>query len=508
MKKLKIILCIALVITISVNSNIKANGLLLGATTVSGAGAGNQISFPINWNNSWNAAAPNNWDAVWIFAKYQDCTNPAVWLPVTFSTAAVHTITGGVLQVDPVADGMGVFIRRSALGSGNIAVATATLTITSATGTAYNYRIYGIEMVKIAAEDFQIGDGVSTNTFLNNTVTAATQAAGFAAGALYAGSPVVPNTFPFYNSIYCMKYEVTQHQYVDFLNSLTYTQQAGRTAVFPNLVTNNFVMYAGIARNRNSIKILTSGVSVTTPAVYGCDFNQNGTMDQAADGIPVACNFLSWGDLTAYLDWAGLRPMTDIEYERICRGPVGRTAGEYVWGNVALSDAYYYCSWNGVNNISNNGTISEISGAAAGNCVFGMASYRQCCDRCGSSCNVDNSMQQGPLRVGSCATAGTNRQTSGAAYYGAMDMAGNVWERVVAITAAGVTFNGTLGNGTLAANGDADQATWPAPATAIGSGFRGGNWMDAGTYCRTSDRASAIVIDANRSCTSGGRGVR
>jgi formylglycine-generating enzyme required for sulfatase activity len=42
-------------------------------------------------------------------------------------------------------------------------------------------------------------------------------------------------------------------------------------------------------------------------------------------------NILSWFDVAAYLDWAALRPMTELEFEKVCRGPENRIAGEYAW---------------------------------------------------------------------------------------------------------------------------------------------------------------------------------
>ncbi|MCS7153885.1 MAG: hypothetical protein NZ989_08070, partial [Bacteroidia bacterium] len=38
---------------------------------------------------------------------------------------------------------------------------------------------------------------------------------------------------------------------------------------------------------------------------------------------------LSYTDLLSYLDWAGLSPMTEFEYEKACRGPNIPIAGEY-----------------------------------------------------------------------------------------------------------------------------------------------------------------------------------
>ena len=88
-------------------------------------------------------------------------------------------------------------------------------------------------------------------------------------------------------------------------------------------------------------------------------------------------------------------------------------------------------------------------------------------------------------------------------------MGGNVVERTVTVAnASGVTFNGTLGDGTLTAIGDANQATWPSISTATGIGQRGGEYVSPASYVRTSDRTFAGSTDAARNYTYGGRGVR
>ena len=65
-------------------------------------------------------------------------------------------------------------------------------------------------------------------------------------------------------------------------------------------------------------------------------------------------NYMTWTDLLAYLDWSCLRPMTEFEYEKICRGPVYPVANEYAWGNqtYTLADA-------NTGLISNLGQINE-----------------------------------------------------------------------------------------------------------------------------------------------------
>ena len=111
--------------------------------------------------------------------------------------------------------------------------------------------------------------------------------------------------------------------------------------------------------------------------------------------------------------------------------------------------------------------------------------------------------------MGIFATASSGRSSSGASFYGAMEMGGNVVERAVSVAnASGVTFTGTLGDGTLTPIGDADQSTWPSVTTATGIGQRGGEYVSSPSFVRTSDRTSAGSTDASRNYTYGGRGVR
>lgn len=459
-----------------------ANNVNITGTSV----AGSNITFNISWDNSWNTnIAPNNMDAVWVFIKYQDCAT-RLWTHAGLSTIAGDHSAGSPLQVDPVTDGKGVFIRRSALGGGNVGSTSITLKMTIPAGT-YNYKVFGIEMVSVPQGTFDVGDGTSSSTYNSINISATSQSGGLSSAVLGGASVAVPNTFPMgYNAFYCMKYEITQEQYVEFLNSLTYTQQAARVASDPISAAGT---YAFGNAYRNGIRISVPGSNAALPAVFACDASP-GIENNSDDGQNIPCTYLSWGDLAAYLDWSALRPMTELEFEKICRGPMPRIAGEYPWGSTNITAIY-----NTLAGVQNDFTASELyTPASNGLCV--------------SAVNSSN-VGYGPLRTGVFASGSSGRESAGASYYGAMEMGGNVSERAISTgNANGVAFNGTLGDGTLLTSGDANAATWPSSATALGVGQRGGNWVNLTPYVRTSDRITAATTDAARTYIFGGRGVR
>ena len=75
--------------------------------------------------------------------------------------------------------------------------------------------------------------------------------------------------------------------------------------------------------------------------------------------------------------------------------------------------------------------------------------------------------------------------------------------------AAGGAFTGALGDGELTVLGDADVATWPANATALGLGLRGNAYYNPTLNpSRTSDRTNATAVSNTRGLAYGGRGVR
>lgn len=450
-------------------------------------------------------------------------TGYAIWEHATLNTSG-HTVPTGS-TITPAADGTGIFIYRSADGTGTNTFNNAELRwnygVNGVTdGAPVDIKVFAIEMVYVPQGSFYVGSGgdekgkfynypTTTNAFLIETEGAIT--VGTSANNLYYTnesdydgdrSGPVPESFPKgFNAFYSMKYEICQHEYVDFLNTLTYTQQTGRTATAPSSAPGTGALIS-TNLSRNGVDIMTSGVNSTTPAVYACNLDGDGNYNESNDGQHIACNYINWADVAAYLHWSGLRPMTELEFEKSCRGILNPVKNERVWGNINMAGQMDGLSYS----ISNSGSDNESISSNYNNS-----------GTIGNSANIWNmSNINGPVRGGIFAGNSLNvegsRIKSGATYYGIMEMAGNVWERIVTIgNPTGRGFTGIHGNGILDANGFANTSFWPNNSTALGSGCRGGFWSAGGNdnyWECTSDRTNAAFTDASRTDYFGGRGVR
>lgn len=475
--------------------NTQANNLKITGTSVD-TSAGT-VTFNIQWDNSWRTnIAPANYDAVWVFLKYQDCADK-LWKHANLSVTSSDHSTASPLKINAVTDGKGVFVYRSAIGGGNISSTSVTLkmNVAAANYENYNFKVFGVEMVNIPQGSFWIGDttnaGFGISPTYNYQVTA--ENSNITTSSLGTGNSA-PSTFPKgFKSFYSMKYEITQEQYVEFLNTLTYGQQARRSVANPDSATGTF---AFADANRNGIKIKVPGSNASTPAVYGCDLTA-GDFDDLNDGQNIAMGYQSWSDFTAYLDWSALRPMSELEFEKITRGPLASVAGEYAWGTTSLT----YVVPSGILNsgLANEGYNSVTNGRANYEQLSGYATISL----------------GGATEVGFTATGSSGRTSASAAYYGAMEMSGNTYEFAVTTKATGNTYTGLAGDGelstTTATDGDANQASWPDNT---GVYLRGGDFIGAANYngnnssfLRISDRASGAAL-ATRNPGYGGRGVR
>ena len=287
-----------------------------------------------------------------------------------------------------------------------------------------------------------------------------------------------------YNAYYCMKYEISQAQYVDFLNSLTRTQQAARvgTNITGTNITNRYVMSnSSTLLNRNGIRC-DATIPASGSVTFYCDLNGNGVANESADGQNIAANYLSGTDYFTYLDWACMRPMTELEFEKACRGTGVPTPNEYAWGNASATAATA---------ITGSGTASEVTTPSNANV------------------HANNVLQTGPVRVGSFATSTSTRTQSGATIYGIQDMSGNLWERCVNVAhVQGRSYTGVHGNGAITAAGSCDVSLWPTISNPV-LAFRGGSFTSSAiSLVMVSDRTNGTLSGNTRTNNYGGRGVR
>jgi formylglycine-generating enzyme required for sulfatase activity len=371
-------------------------------------------------------------------------------------------------------------------------------------------KVFAIEMVLIPGGSFWVGDGVSTGTFRQTGSNTPVQISSLAtvikcqdtnsddaqlegAGIWISGVGGISRTdatatninpdFPTgFTGFYCMKYELSQGQYRDFLNTLTRAQQNLHTTsdISGTSVDNRYVMtFSTAVSARNSLRC--DGIlPAEGPIEIYCDLDGDGEKNEIFDGEWLACNYISWTNRSAYLDWSGLRPMTELEFEKACRGPVAPVAGEYPWGTTAITNTRY--------TLSNPGTAFE--GIAQGySTTAGNAYYS-------STHNVNSGTE--PLRVGifSAHSSNNGRVASGAGYYGVMELGGNMAEPTISIgDFSGRLFTGINGDGELASNGEPNVSQWPGPYL----------WVN-GLGHRAAPSSAEILRTSNRFESSSGLG--
>ena len=556
------LLCITLLLTIF-SARVFASGIqVLGTTvTTNDDKKSAQIKFSLMWDHSWRLAdGPANWDAAWVFIKYRTmpgdnwrhayikATGSEMPDNASFKIGNSVAVVGGVNTTV----GVGAFIFRKEPGNGTVVFTDCELYwdfsqngLTG--GEQVEVCVLATEMVYIPQVSFYLGDYTSVGRFKYNTsqtsntttpaaeqayqISSATSAPYFSNAHMYTnqtsatyvnpintvkgylasivapspddqsnqartnlynntgttanGSAITANFPRGFNAFYCMKYEITQGEYLQFLNK--------------NLVAVKNAKYYFYddegAVGRYSIRMREGTGTATYPAEYEL-------ANPSAAYLP--CNYLGTKDITAWLIWAGLRPMTELEFEKICRGPVaipgtGSLRPQYAWGSIDIYPAAGFANKGGANeapqNADGNCAVATTAGATIG--------------------GGTNTALDGPMRSGGFSTPVSSREKAGATYYGVMEMSGNLWERcITAGLDAGRAFQGWIVNGH--GNGDTGPGVnpdlpigggWPAVGGA-GLGFRGGSYLDEAARARISDRTFINLNNTSRHQSFGGRGVR
>ena len=483
--------------------------------------------FNVTQDNSWRTQT--NYDAVWVFMKYSTdggatrhhasmsgsgINPPGFSIPSQFQSQ---------FEIMVPSDQKGFFLQRSGQASGSIALTGVQFVwnygldgVSAAVAQAANtlHTIYGVEMVYIPQGAFYAGDG-SLNSSTEYAFTQgsastapwyiqnenAIQTTGNASGSYYyqntgakgdefpTGAPfLIPASYPKgYGAFYLMKYELTEGQWVAFFNTLTPTAKPYRDITSGNVKSGGKNSQSVV--NRNTISwnsaVPTSKATTLRPA------------------RPIS--YVSWPDVAAYAEWAALRPITELEYEKAARGSdIPAVPGEFVWGTTAFTapnpgDIVPNSAENGSETLAdtaniNNNTLAWSSGdGASGGIAAG---------------------QTGPLRIGIFAASTTNstnpRVSSGAGFYGNMELSGNLAEPVVTLgRPEGLIFQGTDGTGNLTALGFATNIDWPGmdPNSAngvdstLGIGYRGGDFQSPNSSIyATSARTYAVKDPDSQSC--------
>ena len=456
-----------------------------------------KIQFDISWENSWRENgdgtefSADNWDALWIFAKYS--VSGGDWNHCSLALNGHEAPTESTIE-NPSANSdnrqTGVFIYRSSAGFGNIGWDDCKIKWNyGADGVAddanVDIKVFGIEMCFVPEGNFYLGDGGSPNSNScfegtdNNPVQISndevivrmdgTYSAGGDVtlqsgvkvdgdgGICTTGTGVIDNAnYPTgYKAFYCMKYGITQGQWVDFCNTITSAQASQLWFIESN--------------SRHG----TLGGSYPDFTTSRPDRNYN---------------YYSVMDGMAYADWAGLRPMTELEFEKACRGNQNAIANEYAWGtNTICPDTSLTISG------TEDGTETITTDVSNGACHYG----------CNELSGGDGGY--GPLRAGIFAESTTDRKGSGATFYGIMEMSGNLEERPVTLgNLTGRGFTGSHGDGIITIDGYANIIDWPGYSSnknsgATGSCRRGGSWDYDTPYTQcVSDRRFGAAVSASR----------
>lgn len=477
------------------------------------------VELDVSWDNSWKTKI--NYDAVWLTFRLSNPTTSPTDKKLCQITASGVNPTGTSVgsnanfEISVPSDKKGAFIRPNSYGTTSSVALTKMRVSLDYSSCGFNDEdsvtadVLGLEMVLVPQGSFYAGDyGTSTGSLVQGSadtdpwsigsegaisVTNAASngyryvSAGNTGESATGSSFTIPATYPKgYNAFYVMKYEINEGEWVDFINSLpSASARLNRDSTNSSHKNSDSVQY------RNTLSCSGSPLVCTSDRPHR------------------ALGYISWMDLAAFLDWAALRPMTELEFEKAARGPVLPTAGEFAWGSTALTAASTISAGDetGSETATNSGVNAHFNDTAlsGGDAVNG-ADY-----------------QKGPLRNGIFAGPSPSRGNSGAGYYGAFELSGNLKERVVTIgNSAGLNFLGTNGDGVLSTasgyEGDADAADWPGMDAVIergitganGSGSRGGAWDDqsSGSKLRISDRSEAALSSTLALPSYGGRGAR
>jgi hypothetical protein len=503
----------------------------------------------VRWDASWRDG--ETWDAAWVVLKGRRPSGALAPLRLRGdpTVTATRSPDGAAAAVDVPDDRVGFFVYRDSRGQGanhwRLRVPWAAADEADADAIR-GVEALGVEMVRVPTGGFQAGttrslsarrtqgkldwrpgtspaplsalfqvdpDGEDLYGGPYPVTSEAPISIGTDAGDLYYldapfldkfdfssgdGAGTLPAAFPKgYQGFYQMKYEVTERQYVAFLNGLSEAQARRRWSADAGEIPPS--------RLRNTITRRDGSYRTARPHR--------------------AAGYLSWQDALAWADWMGLRPMTGLEFEKSARGPEPARFREFVWGvrevggddhfvldrRILSADGSLAETETGDERVDGNVHLSlrPTFDGADNYCTPGGDNYYPYRTPCRELRGGDAGW--GPLRVGIHGVgSGGSRVAAGAGYYGTMDLGGNVSEQVVTLGhPQGRAFRGSHGDGRLGPGARATNPDWRARADTSAFATRGAGWTSHPNHARTADRFSGLLRGGTeRSAARGFRAVR
>lgn len=258
------------------------------------------VGFDIQWSNSWRANERDgleleNWDAAWVFIKYR--LKNGIWRHAKLRPGVSIPGDGSPILIEEGLKSekeawnrftnqvLGVFIYHSENSEGELVSEGVKLVWDLAADDVtfdqiQEVKVFGIEMVYVPPGPFYVGgDGTDLFTFKsgglseNQPFLISSEWSGCISDSISClwvnGSQSLSGNLDDYfptgfDGFYVMKYEMSQQQYVDFLNTLSFNQQKNRIMGNPDGESDSYIYNT----NRNKIKILQSGEAPDTPAFF------------------------------------------------------------------------------------------------------------------------------------------------------------------------------------------------------------------------------------------------
>ena len=392
------------------------------------------VSFNLSWKNSWKNK--KNYDAAWVFVKIIDASGKTFHGKLQNSKHRIKGIQKGSIDISK--DRVGAFVKLSEYYRGNVTWEVRLALDKSAlpkSNKSFTVKVFGLEMVYIPKGNFYLGatetkavnyasfyesdaTGNPVNPFLINSENQEIKVSPTQGNLFYkiGKSPyrgdakgTIPSTFPKgHAAFYIMKYETSQGFYADFLNSIP-KNLAYRLS--PHTVKDYYKKKGGIRFSNTIYK---------------------------ADTYNRPANFITWDDGAVLADWAGLRPMTELEFTKAARGTNRPIEHEFPWGTNTAKNLK--------RKVETNDELLFTEGI------------------------LEKNLND------------TNRELYGASYYWVMDLAGSLWEKCVTVGhPIGRNFRGTHGDGILSSDGYSTNADWPKGIKEEGGyGYRGGGYYHHG----------------------------